>query len=311
MNTSNTPPLFSVVIACYNYGRFLSRAINSVLAQTFKSYEIIVIDDGSTDDTPQVCARYNDKIIYHIQKNSGQSSAYNKGADVAQGSYIYILDADDEMLPDSLATFAEAIHLQPDIEAFFGGYISVSSSGKMSTNLGSHLSIEPYARLNKFLSRKLVGIQNGSAIVKKKVFSKIRFPEGLRNNTDIVFFGLVLANCSAIGINKPVFLSHEHDARVRKNLTLILKTGMAPVEALFSKELMPANLMPLRKIYARQRALSIARMLYLNGDYQNAMKYYHVALSSSPLLIFRPQVIKRYFFSVLKTLSVRLKHVFE
>lgn len=295
--------LFSVVIACYNYGRFLSRAIDSIFAQTYSNFEIIVVDDGSTDETPQVAARYGEKITYHRQKNSGQSSAYNKGADLATGDYVYILDADDELVPAGLEIFAQAIRKNPEVDAIFAGYTSISSSGKRTVNFGSTLPNSRYARLHEFLSRKLVGIQNGAAVVKRNLFANIRFPESLRNNTDIVFFGLVLANYSVAGIGTPLLISHEHPARVRKNLSIILQTGMSPVDRLFDKKLMPSEMMFLRKVYTRQRALSIARILYINRDYRNALHYYHIALKSSPLSLFRAQVFKRYLISLLKSQS--------
>lgn len=86
--------LVSVVITCYNHGQYLARAIESVLSQNHKETEIIVVDDGSTDDTKSVAQNYpNVKYVY--QSNQGLSVARNTGIDYSSGAYLVFLDADD------------------------------------------------------------------------------------------------------------------------------------------------------------------------------------------------------------------------
>jgi glycosyltransferase involved in cell wall biosynthesis len=99
----NQNPTVSVVIPTYNYGRFISMAIDSALGQTLPPMEIIVVDDGSTDDTAEVCARYGGKIRYIRKENGGPSSARNAGIAAATGDLIALLDADDRWLPEKLA----------------------------------------------------------------------------------------------------------------------------------------------------------------------------------------------------------------
>lgn len=92
----------SVVIPTYNAARFVTEAIKSVLAQTFKDYEILVIDDGSTDDTREVLAKYRSPVQYLYKSNGGVSSARNYGIENARGKYIAFLDADDLWMPEKL-----------------------------------------------------------------------------------------------------------------------------------------------------------------------------------------------------------------
>lgn len=92
----------SVIIPTYNSARFICKAIESVLSQTFKDFEIIVIDDGSTDNTGNVLNHYGDKIIYITQANRGVSSARNVGLKLAKSEYVAFLDADDTWLPGKL-----------------------------------------------------------------------------------------------------------------------------------------------------------------------------------------------------------------
>ncbi|MFM6207508.1 glycosyltransferase family 2 protein, partial [Planktothrix sp.] len=88
-------PRVSVIIPTYNCDRFLPEAIDSVLMQTYQDYEIIVIDDGSTDQTCQVLESYKHKIRYFYQENQGSAVARNLGIKQAQGEFIAFLDADD------------------------------------------------------------------------------------------------------------------------------------------------------------------------------------------------------------------------
>ncbi len=102
-------PMVSVVIPTFNRGALVVRAIESVLRQTYTAYEIIIIDDGSTDDTPSIIAPYFDRIRYHRQDNRGSSAARNAGIAMAAGEWIALLDSDDIWLPRKLETQMETV----------------------------------------------------------------------------------------------------------------------------------------------------------------------------------------------------------
>lgn len=94
--------LVSLVIPCYNAGKLLNQAIESVFSQTCPDYEIIVIDDGSTDETPKIIRSYGSRIKAKFTPNRGASSARNLGTSLAMGEFIQYLDADDVLLPNAL-----------------------------------------------------------------------------------------------------------------------------------------------------------------------------------------------------------------
>ncbi len=102
-------PTVSVVIPTFNRSNFVSNAIDSVLKQTYKDYEIIVVDDGSTDDTAEKLSAYVNQIRYVYQKNQGVSAARNKGIELARGEWIALLDSDDLWLPIKLECQLRAI----------------------------------------------------------------------------------------------------------------------------------------------------------------------------------------------------------
>ncbi len=117
---SRTKTLVSVVIPCYNQSNFLGEAIESVLAQTYRHFEIIVIDDGSPDNTAEVAVRYPD-VRYIRQENQGLSGARNTGFRESQGKYLVFLDADDRLLPGALQAGINCLHIHPEC-AFVSGH---------------------------------------------------------------------------------------------------------------------------------------------------------------------------------------------
>ena len=288
---------FSIIIASYNYAHLLTRAIESALAQTCKDYEIIVVDDGSTDNTPEVVQPYLDRIQYHRQENSGHCATNNKGVSLASGKYCYFLDADDEMLEDALARFKQAIQEYGEIPLFFGGYLSVNEKGEEAVNIGTSIDSQPYAALKAYLSKRVVRIQHGSVVVHRNVFDLLAYPEGVKNNTDIVFLGQVLSRFQAIGIKNPVVKIHAHPDRVRSNSNLIVSVGLSVVDSLFDPEKVPSELMPLRELYRRRRILSIFRVLYKSGDYEGCRRYYVQAVKDSPVLLLKLGYLRKFCMS--------------
>ncbi len=109
--------LVSAVIPTHNYGRFLGRAIESVLAQSHSPIECIVVDDGSTDETPGVLARYGERIRAIRRERGGVSSARNAGIRAARGKYVALLDADDAWKPDKIARQLALLEARADVGA--------------------------------------------------------------------------------------------------------------------------------------------------------------------------------------------------
>ena len=99
----NDQPLVSIIINNYNYGHFLSAAIDSALSQTYPHNEVIVVDDGSTDNSQAVIASYNNRVLPVLKENGGQASAFNAGFAASQGDIICFLDSDDVFLPEKVA----------------------------------------------------------------------------------------------------------------------------------------------------------------------------------------------------------------
>jgi glycosyltransferase involved in cell wall biosynthesis len=126
-------PFVSAVICCYNYGRYVDQAIDSALAQKWPKdrYEVIVVDDGSTDDSPEVLARYGDRIRVIRQENQGVLAATSAGFAAARGEFVGTLDADDRWLPTAVPTLVAALRRNPDVGLVMGDLRVVDDAGEV------------------------------------------------------------------------------------------------------------------------------------------------------------------------------------
>jgi len=106
-------PLVSVVVTAYNHGRYIQETLRSVFAQTYSNFEVIVVDDGSTDDTPMKLQAFNDRILYFHQENQGVAASRNTGIQKARGEFIALLDGDDLWEPGKLAIQTESLERSP------------------------------------------------------------------------------------------------------------------------------------------------------------------------------------------------------
>ena len=106
-------PLVSIVVPVYNQGQYLDEALQSLLGQTYRNIEIIVLDDGSSDTTPEVLKKYTGRLYWESQPNMGQSSTLNKGWQMAKGEFLSYLSGDDALLPDAIATSVDYLARNP------------------------------------------------------------------------------------------------------------------------------------------------------------------------------------------------------
>jgi glycosyltransferase involved in cell wall biosynthesis len=131
--------LVSVVIPAYNQGEFLLEAIDSALSQTLSAVEVIVVDDGSTDDTPRIAASFGDRIVYLRQPNQGLAAARNTGIRAARAPLLQFLDSDDALYPDSLERACEAADLHPDASVFTTTWDEMDQAGRLVARVDAPL----------------------------------------------------------------------------------------------------------------------------------------------------------------------------
>jgi glycosyltransferase involved in cell wall biosynthesis len=150
-------PLVSIVVLCHDYGRFLAEAIESALRQDYPSIEVLVVDDGSTDDSFKVASRFQDRVRILTQTNQGLARTCNRGAREASGEYIVFLSADDMLEPSYVSELLAAVEREPD--ASFA-YCSARRFGAESGVAPSR----PFSAFSLIRGRNYV---NGSALTRR------------------------------------------------------------------------------------------------------------------------------------------------
>ncbi len=168
-------PKVSVIIPTYNRREMVQEAIDSVLAQTYTDYEIIVVDDGSTDGTGEVLqARYGDRIRYMWQENQGESVARNRGIEMSQGEYIAPLDSDDLWVPERLARQVEVLEAHSHVVLTFGQIQHINERGRiLSESKSPKLEVEDLTLQALCLDDRAVVSAPITSLIKREALIRI------------------------------------------------------------------------------------------------------------------------------------------
>ncbi len=219
-------PTVSVVIPAYNAAWCVRRAIDSVLAQDFRDYELIVVDDGSTDDTPAVLASYGDRIRVLRKSNGGLSSARNAGIDAARGSYVAFLDADDWWLPGKLSRQVAFMRSHPEL-GFTSTTARVEDPQGRLLNLWACACWQGPFIDHLFCANADVAGSGSAVMVKRSLFEQIGgFDESLRSLEDIDMW-MRLASVSNYGcLDEPLVVILRRPDSMSRNLLVMREAAI-------------------------------------------------------------------------------------
>lgn len=294
----NHTPRFSVIIPAYNYGHYLPRALDSVLAQTGDDYEIVVVDDGSVDSTVDVVRRYKAEsarpIMYFFQENRGLSAARNQGVNLSRGTYVLFLDADDALTGDALVRFRSCIAEHGDSDFIVGGRIWIDPSGRARRRCIRSLTASKKENFSRYLRGSLGKISPGCLIVHRRVFDCIRFPEGTRIGEDKVFNAHLLALYNGGSFQSPVVTLFRHPNSLSQDCQLTERDRLKTVDLLFDPSVLPPELMTMRKEFLSLTHLGIFTFFYRRGMYQNALPSYYLAIRTWPMHILKMKYFRKY-----------------
>lgn len=281
---------FSIVMPVYNYAHTVERAVQSVLAQSYSNWELILVDDGSTDNSAAVCSALAEKysrIRFIQQHNAGAAAARNHGIRLASGTFLTFLDADDALAADALQAVRVFLDEHTGCDVVIGGHHAIEPSGQSRYHAPGAIPAAPAERLRAYLIDKKIRISNGAIFMHRKVFSRGVFPENFRNGEDIPVFAQALTSFNAQALDQALVLVHKHADSLRNQTAAAIAGGMQLVEEIFNAARLPEEAMVLRKRYAAQRALSLMRSLYLADKYTEALSMYRVALQHAPQTLFK------------------------
>jgi len=166
-------PLVSVIIPVYNYDRYLGEAIESVLRQTYKPLEVIVVDDGSKDQSGEVARSFADRgVQYCYQVHAGIGPTRNTGVELAQGDFLAFLDADDRWPLEKLERQLEAFDADPALEMVFGQALQLQNGPEWEAGI-KEMKVD--------VTRMVPGMVPGTMLIKREAFLRVgNFPSGLK-----------------------------------------------------------------------------------------------------------------------------------
>ncbi|CAM3764294.1 glycosyltransferase family 2 protein [Parendozoicomonas haliclonae] len=293
-------PLFSIVIPAYNYAQTLARAIESVLTQSGSDFELLVINDGSSDNTQDVLQQlhnaYPSRFCSVNRTNFGAAATRNYGVEHTSGDWLIFLDSDDEFEPNALEIMREAIKENADARMIVGGHTSVAEDGSCryrGIDAVHNSKANAEALFAGYLLNKSVTPSNGATAMHRDIFKKIRYPENFRNSEDIPVFACSFANFPCAFIEKPINRVYKHDDSLRHNIAYAHAVGTSLIDVVFDPAVIPGRLQKYRKAYFSQRCLSLFRTHYLAGDSASALVYYRLAVKNHWTVIFNASYARK------------------
>lgn len=280
-------PLVSIVIPTYNYARYLSRAIESCLLQSYKNLEIIVVDDGSTDNTRDILRDMEGRLLYTYQENKGVSAARNTGLEASTGAFITFLDADDYLTEDSIESRLDILMDKSDLQFV----ISETYSKDVSTD---KLSYRPASKkdfitdgLHEALLLRRIQFATCAVFMRSLLAKRFRFPLNISNGEDIAYFTKIFFKTKGYFLSKPTAVTCSHPESLRHNIEVIKKQGTDLIETIFNDPYYDGAIDCLRKDFTAQRYLEFFRRFYHSRDKMLARRYYIKAILTKPSKILK------------------------
>jgi glycosyltransferase involved in cell wall biosynthesis len=292
--TTPSDVLISVIVPTYNYAHLLPRALDSVLAQWVADIELLVVNDGSQDNTAEVLAQYqvrHPQLQVIHQANAGAAAARNHGILLARGRYALLLDADDELLPNALDTLRALVATNPQAGLLLGAQLSVTPDGRERLRLPTPANGTPAQRIQRYLLEKKISISHCCTLFRRDLLLQRPYPESLRSGEDIAVFAYLLVSAPVALTNQPLARIYKHADSLRHNRADEEAVAQGMLREVFAS--LPAECQPLRQRYEAQRYLSLFRAALLAGDPSNARRYYRHALRLSPLQALRWSYLKK------------------
>lgn len=294
---------FSIIIPSFNYAHYLSRAISSIHQQTNSNYEVLIVDDGSTDNTRSISQQLTSQhpnLHYYYQENKGPAAARNLGVVKSIGQYIIFLDADDELLYETLHEYQRMIDTHPKKHVFIGEHVTQTTTGVLKKSTPQDMRIEGKAQLFAAYLFGKVSISAGAIAIHHSVFNRIKFPEELRSTEDIPFYAQLLALFDTVFIAKPLAKIHKHDDSLRHNYDHANNVGMALVNSIFEPLTLQPELQKFKQRYYVKRCLSLSGLAFRAGQYRHSRKWYLTAVKTDKRALLKVSRLKVFILSFLK-----------
>lgn len=266
MNSDREQKMISVIIPIFNSEAYLRECITSVLEQTYTDFEVLLIDDGSTDSVPEICREFvqkDSRIRYDCQQHQGVSTARNKALDMAEGEYVFFMDSDDWIVPTLLEKLCEQLQLKK-AEIAFCRYLSEGDrdydliTGKAGEEKELEWILVDQNKLKEECQRIGIFRGIGGRLIKKSIIGKLRFEKDLIVGEDTCFlYQLVQKGVSAVYTPEKMYYYRRHE---HNSSDLKLK-----VEGILSVKSVVKRCELNERSYGRKRNAQSWEAIYLNA----------------------------------------------
>ena len=273
-----TSPLITVIVVNYNYGRYLAECVDSVIAQTYPNMEIIVVDDGSTDNSLNILQSYNGKVFVLHQENKGVSAARNAGVLASNGEWVAFLDSDDTWQPEKLQRQSSCIE-DSAVGMVFCAVEYMDDSGRHLGYTRPQLGSDVLAQLVTFTSPT---IAPSSAVVRRECLRDLGgFDEDLSTAADLDMWTRIAAKYKICAITTPLVRYRRHSQSMQSNLALFENDNYRVLTKVFSAPSC-ARVHHLRRRSLGRFYMILSGSYFKQGNWRRAIDCTFKALSYQP-----------------------------
>lgn len=302
-------PFFSIILPTYNRAHFLPKAIESVLKQTFEDWELIIVDDGSTDNTKEVVAKYQDsRIRYFFQENQERSAARNNGIISSKGEFICFLDSDDYFLPEKLNTYYQVLQATTSkIAILYDGLIFENGNENGNEQTKSHIPVHT-GGISSFEFLLLHPIGPLQVCIPADFLKAEQFNPNLRIGEDVELWLRLAKNCVFIPLDsfQTVALEHE-DRSVNLKKYNAAKEQLKQLELIFNTYSNEQISDEVRRKVKSNCYFNSAKHFMMNNNVRVAIKKVVQSLFCDP----RNVQFKHRIFTLYKLLTLRIPQEYK
>lgn len=275
----NEPPV-SVILCAYNGADFLAATVDSALAQTYSAFELIVIDDGSTDGSPELLRKYSDPRVRTIrQRNLGAAAALQTGIEIARGKYVALLDQDDLWEPDKLECHVDVLESKPDVDLTFSWFRVIDGQGN---DIGLHSSRHSGTISFADLLRDFVIGAASNVVIRGSALLGVQVDASLPRvyDWDLCLRIALLAPDNVEAIPRELMRYRRRGGQISSNVNALKQEWLRALEKL--RGLAPLQVAPVEKLARSNMNRYFARLAYERASYASGLQHLGEGFHNAP-----------------------------
>jgi glycosyltransferase involved in cell wall biosynthesis len=286
-NTEN--PLVSIVIPAYNHARYLSEAIDSVLNQDYPNVELIVLNDGSTDETAEILRGYGDRFFWESHKNMGQANTLNKGWRMAKGEILAYLSADDIVFPKAVSTCVACLQANADAVLCYPDFDLIDPESRVVR----HIVAPEYSY--KEMVTKFISAPSAGAFFRRSAYAKAgEWDPVLRHSPDYEYWLRLGLHGRFIHVraNLAAFRVHEGSQSFAQTTAERAEEAIRIIDKYYRLPDLPAEIVTAKNQSFASANMLVAQLHLRSGRYKEAASRIKQAIFLSPKALLSVKVLR-------------------